>query len=90
MIPDTPPPDTPIECSVTLQRFKFVTQTISPSYTLPLLRTMINITTPETIVLFNVKKTTPTTWWRRQNAAPLKFDPKPSEAAFGLFFFLGL
>ena len=23
-----------------------------------------------------------TNWWGRQNAAPLKFDPKPSEAAF--------
>ena len=24
----------------------------------------------------------PTSWWGRQNAAPLKFDPKKSEAAF--------
>ena len=24
----------------------------------------------------------PTNWWRRQNSSLLKFDPKPSEAAF--------
>ena len=28
----------------------------------------------------------PTNWWGRQNAAPLKFDPKPSEAAFSAVF----
>ena len=30
----------------------------------------------------------PTNWWEwdRQNAAPLKFDPKPSEAAFSAVF----
>ena len=28
----------------------------------------------------------PTIWWGRQNAAPLKFDPKPSEAAFSAVF----
>ena len=27
---------------------------------------------------------TPTNWWCRQNAAALKFDPKPSEAAFSV------
>ena len=25
-------------------------------------------------------------WWGRQNAAPLKFDPKPSEATFSVVF----
>ena len=29
----------------------------------------------------------PTNWWGRQNAAGLKFDPKPSEAAFLAVFF---
>ena len=28
----------------------------------------------------------PTNWWGRENAAPLKFDPKPSEAAFSAVF----
>ena len=28
----------------------------------------------------------PTNWWGRQNAVPLKFDPKLSEAAFSAFF----
>ena len=28
----------------------------------------------------------PIKWWGRQNAAPLKFDPKPSEAAFSAVF----
>ena len=28
----------------------------------------------------------PTNWWGRQNSAPLKFDPKPSEAAFWTVF----
>ena len=28
----------------------------------------------------------PTNWWRRQNAAPLKFDSKQSEAAFSTVF----
>ena len=32
----------------------------------------------------------PTNWWGRQNAAPLKFDPKPSEAAFWMDRFLEL
>ena len=27
-----------------------------------------------------------TNWWDRQNAAPLKFDPLPSEAAFSTVF----
>ena len=38
--------------------------------------------------LSNNKK--PTNWWGRQNAAPLKFDPKPSEAAFWTDRFLEL
>ena len=28
---------------------------------------------------------TPTNWWGRQNAAPLKFDPEPSEAGYSAF-----
>ena len=28
----------------------------------------------------------PTNWWGRKNAAPLKFDPKPKEAAFSAVF----
>ena len=28
----------------------------------------------------------PTNWWGRQNAAPQKFDRKPSEAAFWTVF----
>ena len=28
----------------------------------------------------------PTNWWGRKNAAPLKFDPKSSEAEFSVFF----
>ena len=31
---------------------------------------------------FYLKDKTHTNWWGRQNAAPLKFDPKPSEATF--------
>ena len=32
------------------------------------------------------KNKMPTNWWGRQNAAPLKFDPKPSEVAFSASF----
>ena len=28
----------------------------------------------------------PTNWWGRQNATPLKFDPKLLEAAFSKYF----
>ena len=28
----------------------------------------------------------PTNWWGMQNAAPLKFDPKPSDATFSAVF----
>ena len=28
----------------------------------------------------------PTYWWDKQNAAPLKFDPKPSQAALSAVF----
>ena len=36
-------------------------------------------------ILWNKK---PTNWCGRQNAGPLKFDTKPSEAAFWEVFFL--
>ena len=28
----------------------------------------------------------PTNWWGRQNAVPLRFDPKPLEAVFSAVF----
>ena len=33
----------------------------------------------------NILNKKPVNWWGRQNAAPLKVDPKPSEAHFGPF-----
>ena len=36
--------------------------------------------------LDNEPNKTPINWLARQNAAPLKFDPKPSEAAFSTVF----
>ena len=36
---------------------------------------------------YNNKNKMPTNWWGRQNDAPLKFDPKPSEAAYFRPFF---
>ena len=38
----------------------------------------------EVDIVYHNKK--PTNWLGRQNAAPLKFDPKPSETAFSAVF----
>ena len=38
--------------------------------------------------MYVTKHKKPTNWWGRQNAVPLKFDSKQSEAAFSTVFFL--